>query len=92
VTPHNEAALRNCYINALNLMLDLKLRSIAFPCISTGVYNYPSGPAARLAIETICNWLAEDATRMQAVDSIQICTHARNDENLYKDLKEKVQK
>jgi len=42
--------LRNCYINSLDLARYKGLRSIAFPCISTGVYGYPRRQAAVIAV------------------------------------------
>jgi O-acetyl-ADP-ribose deacetylase (regulator of RNase III) len=35
------------------------LKSIAFPCISTGVKNYPKEEASKLAINTVREWMTE---------------------------------
>ena len=48
--------LRCCYQNCLRLAMDYKLQSIAFPCISTGVYGYPKRQAAEVAVNTILNF------------------------------------
>ena len=45
--------LRNCYRNALRLAGEYNIRSIAFPNISTGVYGYPLGQAAVVAIRAV---------------------------------------
>merc|ERR1711971_1004521 len=37
----NPRILQNCYRNSLQMALDNKIKSIAFPCISTGIYGYP---------------------------------------------------
>lgn len=51
---HNEARLlARCYRNALALAAGARSASIAFPCISTGVYGYPAGPAAEIAVRTV---------------------------------------
>ncbi|TQM17861.1 O-acetyl-ADP-ribose deacetylase (regulator of RNase III) [Pseudoxanthomonas sp. 3HH-4] len=51
---HGEAGLlAACYRNSLALAAKHDLRSIAFPCISTGIYGYPAGAAARVAVDTI---------------------------------------
>jgi O-acetyl-ADP-ribose deacetylase (regulator of RNase III) len=48
---HGEpAALASCYRNALQLVLDHGLESIAFPAISTGAYGYPIEEATRIAV------------------------------------------
>ncbi len=45
--------LTRCYQNSLRIAVELKVRSIAFPNISTGIYRYPKAEAAIIAIETI---------------------------------------
>jgi O-acetyl-ADP-ribose deacetylase (regulator of RNase III) len=55
--------LAACYLNSLRLADENALRSIAFPAISTGAYGYPREEAARVASETISNYLTTaDAT------------------------------
>ena len=50
----NEAELlKNCYINSLALAKENLCHTIAFPCISTGVYHFPKEQAAKIAIETV---------------------------------------
>lgn len=45
--------LASCYRNSLRLAQEHDLRSIAFPCISTGVYRFPRDRAAHIAVETV---------------------------------------
>ncbi|MEZ6003487.1 MAG: O-acetyl-ADP-ribose deacetylase [Planctomycetota bacterium] len=42
--------LANCYANSLALCVAHGLHSVAFPCISTGVYGYPKREAAEVAV------------------------------------------
>ncbi len=49
--------LASCYRTALTLAADKGFHSIAFPCISTGVYRFPKAEAARIAVETISEFL-----------------------------------
>ena len=44
------ALLERCYRRCFEIGLEQGLKSIAFPCISTGVYSYPPEPAARIAM------------------------------------------
>src|SRR3989339_2069858 len=45
--------LASCYRNSLRVAADNGAHSIAFPCISTGVYGYPVELAARVAVATV---------------------------------------
>jgi len=45
--------LRACYQRALELANEHRFRTLAFPCISTGVYGYPPDLAARIALDTV---------------------------------------
>lgn len=63
-TPDDAGLLSACYRNSLTLADAKKIRSIAFPAISCGVYGYPIGEAARIAIHTTLDYL-------EARDSIQ---------------------
>lgn len=49
------ALLAACYSNSLALADSLRLRSVAFPCISTGVYGFPKNRAAEIAVQTVSN-------------------------------------
>ena len=61
------AALRSCYRRSLELARKCNLRSLAFPAISTGVYGYPSAPAALVAVEEVAGFLYSDSTLEQAL-------------------------
>ena len=55
---HREAELlSNAYKNSLSLASQYKLKSIAFPSISTGAYGYPFDEAAEVALKTIIDYL-----------------------------------
>jgi O-acetyl-ADP-ribose deacetylase (regulator of RNase III) len=51
--------LANAYRNSLQLAIDNGLQSISFPSISTGAYRYPIDKAARVALKTAANVLAD---------------------------------
>ena len=72
-----EAALRSCYRRCMELVEEYKLRSVAFPAISTGVYGYPSAPAAAIAVETVSEYLS----RNSSVESVLfVCFNSRTRE------------
>ena len=52
--------LASCYINSLQIAVNRKLKSIAFPNISTGVYRFPKNMAAGIAIRTVNSFLKEN--------------------------------
>lgn len=52
--------LANCYSNSLNLAKQYDLHSIAFPCISTGVYGYPLEEAVAVVIKVVSKWFEEN--------------------------------
>lgn len=58
--------LASCYRRALDLAMEHEIRTIAFPAISTGVYQFPMDRAAGIAIRTVAQILA-DAPGIQQV-------------------------
>lgn len=49
--------LRNCYENVLKCCVDNKIRSVAFCCISTGEFHFPNDEAAKIAVETVTDFM-----------------------------------
>ena len=54
--------LANCYRNSLALAAENGCKSIAFPCISTGVYGYPIEDAAKIAVREVEEFLSPAST------------------------------
>jgi O-acetyl-ADP-ribose deacetylase (regulator of RNase III) len=54
-----ETKLANCYKNSLALAVDNHCKSIAFPNISTGIYHFPKKEAAKIAVETVKEFLSK---------------------------------
>ena len=52
--------LESCYRRSLEVAVENNLRTVAFPAISCGVYGYPLEDAARIAIDTVAQFLGED--------------------------------
>jgi O-acetyl-ADP-ribose deacetylase (regulator of RNase III) len=55
-----EALLASCYRRSLELAVAHKIKSIAFPAISTGVYHFPVPRASAIAVATVAEFLAAD--------------------------------
>ena len=71
--------LRSCYQEALHLALEAGLKTIAFPCISTGVYGYPKAEACEVAISAVVEWLAAHELPQKVI----FCCFESEDAELY---------
>ena len=67
--------LANCYKNSLQLAVDNNCKTIAFPNISTGVYRFPKEMAAKIAVETVTDFL-ERSGKLEKV--IFVCFDEEN--------------
>ena len=88
--------LRSCYRTSLDLAAK-KGGSIAFSCISTGVYGYPSQDAAEVASDEVRLWLQEDEERRiassssdgamskPAIERVIFCCFLEKDEKAYRE-------
>jgi O-acetyl-ADP-ribose deacetylase (regulator of RNase III) len=63
---NEEALLAGCYRRCLEIAADHALATIAFPAISTGVYRFPAGRAAEIAVATV----NEGLRRYGTVDTV----------------------
>ncbi|KAG2212089.1 hypothetical protein INT46_011416 [Mucor plumbeus] len=76
--------LANCYSNSLQVLTDNNLRSIAFPCISTGVYGYNNERAAKVALETVLGFLQND--NADKIDQVIFVLFNEKDKKIYKEI------
>jgi len=79
--------LADCYRNSLALADMLKLKSVAFPSISTGAYGYPLNEAAMIAIRTV----AEILPKSQHVELVRFVLFGANAYNAYVEAASKIQ-
>lgn len=70
------ALLTSCYRRSVEEAVRVGARSIAFPAISTGVYGYPKGPAAQVAVAAVRAALAAHAG---AIDEVVFCCFSADD-------------
>lgn len=62
-----EELLGQCYTKSLELALEYRLKSIAFPNISTGVYGFPKKLAAKIALETVKDFLEKEHIHLELI-------------------------
>jgi len=79
---NENALLSSAYLNSLKIAMDNQIHSIAFPNISTGIYNFPKQKAAQIAIKTIQDFLKE-TDKIRKI--IFVCFDIEN-YNIYKEL------
>lgn len=80
---HGEPALlAACYRNSLMLAETHGVRSIAFPCISTGIFGYPADAAARVAVDTVRDVLSAAAVP----PDVTFCCFSADDLAIYQAL------
>lgn len=76
------ALLDACYRNSLALAARHGVLSLAFPCISTGIYGYPADMAARVAVDSVRTAMA--AATLPS--SVVFCCYSQEDLALYRAL------
>lgn len=74
--------LESCYEKCLSFQQEYQIKSIAFPCISTGIYGFPNRLAAHIALRTARKFL-ETNTEM---NRIIFCTFLPIDVEIYETL------
>ncbi len=74
--------LAACYRRSLELTNERQLKSIAFPCISTGVFGYPSHEAALIAIREVKQFVSTPTS----LEWIVFCCYTDRDMRVYQEL------
>ncbi len=78
---NKEAILRATYANSLQIVLEKSsIRTVAFPCISTGAFGLDNREAAEIALSVVSDWLHHNDTH---VDRIVFCTFLQKDFDIY---------
>jgi len=62
--------LASCYLGSLRLANIHCLKSISFPAISTGIYGYPQELAAKIAINTVIEFISCEQTTLKKIDFV----------------------
>lgn len=75
----DKALLANCYTSCLDAAADAGCKSLAFCCISTGVFGFPQDEAASIAVRAVDKWLARNSGVLEVVFNV----FSARDEELY---------
>jgi len=73
--------LAEAYRNSLKLAVSKKLKTVAFPSISTGAYGYPIEKASRIALATVKDFLE----RKDNLNKVMFVLFSRDDMEVYED-------
>ena len=71
--------LENCYRNSMKIAEEEGFESLAFPCISTGIYKFPKERAASIAVRTV----ADCAKKIPKLEKIIFCCFLQEDADIY---------
>lgn len=86
---HNEDhLLASCYRNSLNLAVENRIKTIAFPSISTGAYRFPVERAAKIAVSGIAGFLKEHS----GIDTVIIVCFDKKTMEAYEKALDEVKK
>lgn len=80
VTKEDKIKLADCYKNSLELAIKNGIRTIAFPCISTGEFRFPKEDACKIAISTVEKFLKE---HKENFDKIVFNVYGEEDYKIY---------
>ena len=81
VSNQDKEELKNRYLNSMELAKKNNIRTIAFPTISTGVFNFPKELACKIAISTVNDYLKENGKHF---DKIIFCVYDNTQLEIYK--------
>ena len=82
LTKRHEEQLASCYRSCLQLAEENGCKSIAFCCISTGVFGFPQDRAAKIAVETVRTYRATNHSSIEVIFNV----FQNRDHELYRDL------
>lgn len=77
---HEKSTLTSCYLNSLEICRERGFESVAFPCISTGIYGFPKEKAAEIAVKACSEFFGDNHL------DITFCCFEREDFIIYSRL------
>ena len=70
LTKSHRHLLASCYRACLSLAAEYECRTVAFCCISTGVFMFPNQPAAEIAVETVRQYYEKTGSQMKVIFNV----------------------
>jgi O-acetyl-ADP-ribose deacetylase (regulator of RNase III) len=70
LTREHEQLLASCYRSCLKLAAENGCGSVAFCCISTGVFRFPADRAAEIAVQTVRDYLREPGSVRRVIFNV----------------------
>ncbi|MCR5743957.1 MAG: protein-ADP-ribose hydrolase [Lachnospiraceae bacterium] len=70
LTEAHEEALRSCYMSCLNKAEEYSVGSVAFCCVSTGVFGFPNQRAGEIAVETVRSFREQTGSRIEVIFNV----------------------
>ena len=80
----NPSILKLCYTNSLVLASQNNFKSIAFPCISTGNYEFDPILACEIAVKSVREWLEQN--KQTTIQTVIFCCFTVRDEIIYEEI------
>lgn len=84
---NEEELLASCYYNSMRVAMENGIRTIAFPSIATGIYHFPVERAAKIAVQTVADFLKENEGQF---DMVEWVLFDENTESVYKNAVENL--
>jgi O-acetyl-ADP-ribose deacetylase (regulator of RNase III) len=81
--PLNWNLFAKAYLSSLEEAVKLGCKSIAFPCISTGIFKYPKREAATMAKTLVEQWQEKRKRRGEFIPLVIFCVFTKEDEEAY---------
>ena len=81
LTEKDRELLASCYRSCLKFAEENRLKSVAFCCISTGVFRFPKEEAARIAVSTVRGYLEKGT-----IEKVIFCVHGEENLRIYQNL------
>lgn len=79
VTDEHKKLLENCYINSLKLAVNNNIKTIVFPCISTGIFSFPRKLAVKCAVQAVSEFLESNTS----IEKVIFCCFGDENYEIY---------